>query len=175
MSYHEWQSDLYALVLLQKLWKNCPHPEKLHTAIWLRERKIECNFPPTKDAISCPDRIMLSLTVAQMGLVAARITSYLLLQCTFNNVSKTVIFGWSKRYNFKTFIWCCKSFCSVQTEKKTLMEIKKAHISYEAKPRELNFVRFVLLVRLCFLFRLKLLLPLALLLPLVDLELLLPL
>ena len=118
---------------------------------------------------------MLNLTVAQMGLVAARITSYLLLQCTFNNVSKTVIFGWSKRYNFKTFIWCCKSFLQCSNRKKTLMEIKQAHISYEAKPRGLNFVRFVILVRLCFLFRLKLLLPLDLFLPLDLLTLLLPL
>ena len=84
----------------------------------------------------------------------------------------------------KRLFGVAKVFCSVQTEKKTLMEIKQAHISYEAKPRGLNFVRFVLLVRLCFLFRLKLLLPLdlflpldllTLLLPLEDLELLLPL
>ena len=67
--------------------------------------------------------------------------------------------------NIKTFIWCCKSFLQCSNRKKTLMEIKQAHISYEAKPRGLNFVRFVLLVQLCFLFRLKLLLPLDLFLP----------
>ena len=150
--------------------------------IWLRERKIECNFPPTKDAITCPDRINVEFDRGPDGLSCCK--DNLLSSATVHILIMSQKQWFVDGQNIKTFIWCCKSFLQCSNRKKILMEIKQAHISYEAKPRGLNFVRFVLLVRLCFLFRLKLLLPLdlflpldllTLLLPLEDLELLLPL